>query len=59
MDIQEKIKKLRKEIELYSYYYYVEDNPKVEDYEYDALFKELQKQKKETDNFLSISFGGC
>ena len=47
MDIQEKIKKLRKEIELYSYYYYVEDNPKVEDYEYDALFKELQKLESE------------
>ena len=47
MDIQEKIKKLRKEIELYSYCYYVEDNPKVEDYEYDALFKELQKLEGE------------
>lgn len=47
MDIQEKIKKLRKEIELYSYYYYVEDNPKVEDYEYDALFRELQKLEGE------------
>ena len=47
MDIQDKIKKLRKEIELYSYYYYVEDNPKVEDYEYDALFRELQKLESE------------
>ena len=47
MDIQEKIKKLRKEIELYSYYYYVEDNPKIEDYQYDALFKELQKLENE------------
>lgn len=47
MDTQEKIEKLRKEIELYSYCYYVEDNPKVEDYEYDALFKELQKLESE------------
>ena len=47
MDTQEKIEKLRKEIELYSYCYYVEDNPKVEDYEYDALFKELQKLEGE------------
>ena len=47
MDVQEKIKKLRKEIELYSYYYYVEDNPKIEDYEYDALFRELQKLEDE------------
>ena len=42
MDIQEKIEKLRKEIELNSYLYYVEDNPKLEDYEYDKLFKELE-----------------
>lgn len=47
MDTQEKIEKLRKEIELYSYCYYVEDNPKVEDYEYDTLFKELQKLEGE------------
>ena len=47
MDVQEKIKKLRKEIELYSYCYYVEDNPKIEDYEYDALFRELQKLESE------------
>lgn len=43
MDIQEKIKKLRKEIEFNSYLYYVEDNPKLEDYEYDKLFRELQE----------------
>ncbi len=43
MDIQEKIEKLRKEIELNSYLYYVEDNPKLEDYEYDKLFKELEE----------------
>ena len=53
MDIQEKIKKLRKEIELYSYYYYVEDNPKVEDYEYDALFRELQKLESEHPEFIT------
>ncbi len=42
MDVQEKIKKLRKEIELNSYLYYVLDEPKLEDYEYDALFKKLE-----------------
>lgn len=47
MDIQEKIEKLRKEIELNSYLYYVEDNPKLEDYEYDKLFKELEALEKE------------
>ena len=53
MDIQEKIKKLRKEIEYYSYLYYVEDNPKVEDYEYDALFRELQKLEDEHPEFIT------
>lgn len=47
MDIQEKIEKLRKEIELNSYLYYVEDNPKLEDYEYDKLFRELETLEKE------------
>ncbi len=47
MDIQEKIEKLRKEIELNSYLYYVEDNPKLEDYEYDALFRELESLESE------------
>lgn len=42
MDIQEKIEKLRNEIELNSYLYYVEDTPKLEDYEYDKLFRELE-----------------
>ena len=41
MDVQEKIQKLRKEIEFNSYLYYVLDEPKLEDYEYDALFYEL------------------
>lgn len=47
MDTQEKIQKLRKEIEYYSYCYYVEDNSKIKDYEYDALFRELQALEKE------------
>ena len=47
MDIQEKIEKLRKEIELNSYLYYVEDNPKLEDYEYDKLFRELEALEAE------------
>lgn len=47
MDIQEKIEKLRKEIELNSYLYYVEDNPRLEDYEYDKLFRELEALEHE------------
>ena len=42
MDIQDRILKLRKLIELNSYKYYVEDNPELEDWEYDKLFRELK-----------------
>lgn len=47
MDVQEKIEKLRKEIELNSYLYYVLDEPKLEDYQYDELFHELERLEKE------------
>lgn len=47
MDVQEEIQKLRKEIELNSYLYYVLDEPKLEDYEYDELFHKLERLEKE------------
>ncbi len=47
MDIQEKINNLRKEINYHSRLYYVEDNPQIEDYQYDALFRELQALEAE------------
>ena len=47
MSVQEKIKNLRKEIDLNSYYYYVLDDPKIEDYEYDRMFRELEKLEEE------------
>ncbi len=53
MDIQEKIEKLRKEIELNSYLYYVEDNPKLEDYEYDKLFHELEALENERPDLIT------
>ena len=37
MDTQDRILKLRKTIELNAYKYYVEDNPILEDYEYDIF----------------------
>ena len=45
MDIQEKIANLRKTIELNAYKYYVEDNPILEDWEYDKLFRELKSTR--------------
>ena len=47
MDVQEKIEKLRKEIELNSYLYYVLDEPKLEDYQYDEMFHELERLEGE------------
>lgn len=43
MDVKEEILALRKQIELNSYKYYVEDNPELEDWEYDKLFRDLKK----------------
>ncbi len=42
MDIQDRIEYLRKTLEINSYKYYVEDNPELEDWEYDKLFRELK-----------------
>lgn len=47
MDIEKKIVdeiyNLRKQIELHSYKYYVEDAPELEDWEYDNLFRKLKE----------------
>ena len=53
MDVQEKIEKLRKEIELNSYLYYVLDEPKLEDYQYDEMFHELERLEKEHPEFIT------
>lgn len=44
---QEKINKLREQINYHDRKYYVENNPKISDYEYDHLFAELKKLEKE------------
>ncbi len=53
MDVQERIKKLRKLIELNSYKYYVEDNPELEDYEYDKLFYELKELEEKNPSLIT------
>lgn len=45
--ITKRIDELRKQLEKYSYAYYVEDNPLVPDAEYDRLFHELEQLEKE------------
>lgn len=50
MDINEakrKIEKLRKEINYHNYLYYVLDQPKISDSEYDQLFRELENLEKQ------------
>ena len=53
MDVQEKIANLRKTIEINSYKYYVEDNPELEDWEYDKLFRELKSLEEAHPEFIT------
>lgn len=43
MDILERINYLKDEINKHNYLYYVEENPVLSDFEYDEMFRELQK----------------
>ena len=53
MDIQDRILNLRKIIELNSYKYYVEDNPELEDWEYDKLFRELKELEEQNPSLIT------
>ena len=53
MDTQQKIEKLRKLIEIHSYKYYVEDNPELQDWEYDKLFKELKELEEQNPSLIT------
>lgn len=55
MDNLDKMKKLIKELNQYSYHYYVLDNPIISDKEYDILYDELVKIEKETQRILPDS----
>ena len=47
MEIIEKVKKLREEIEKHNYNYYVLDNPTIDDYDYDMMMRELKHLEAE------------
>ena len=51
--IEEKIKKLREDLNEYSYNYYVLDNPLISDFEYDNMYKELEALEKEYPLFIT------
>lgn len=51
--IQERIKTLRDNLNKYSYNYYVLDNPLISDFEYDNLYKELEKLEKDYPEYIT------
>ncbi len=51
--IQERINFLRKELNKYSYNYYVLDNPLISDFEYDKLYKELEELEKNNPELIT------
>lgn len=51
MSIKNKIKTLRQELEDHNYRYYVLDDPKISDYDFDMKMKELQQLEKEHPKF--------
>ena len=53
MDAQKKILSLIKQIEQHNIDYYVHDNPKISDSEYDKLLRELQQLEKQYPNLIS------
>ena len=46
-----KIDTLRKELHLHNYNYYVKSDPKLSDYQYDLMIKELQLLEKSFPQF--------
>ena len=53
MNIEEaknRIKKLTEEINYHNKLYYTDDNPEIEDYEYDKLFRELENLERDFPN---------
>ena len=55
MSVKEEIKKLREEIEYHNNLYYNEDNPAIEDYEYDKLTQRLRELEAEHPELITAS----
>ena len=52
-DIERKISELREKLNYHSHKYYVEDNPEVSDFEYDALYRQLEDLEKERPDLVT------
>ena len=53
--VLDQIYKLREQINLYNYQYYVLDEPSVPDAEYDRLFHTLKKLKQSIQNISAVT----
>lgn len=53
MNVADRIEFLRNEINRHNYLYYVEENPVLSDFEYDEMFRELQKLESENPLFIT------
>lgn len=53
MSILERINFLKNELNRHNYLYYVEENPSLSDFEYDEMFRELQKLEAENPLFIT------
>ena len=57
MDIkiaEERIKQLSEELKYHNKKYYIEDSPEIEDFQYDAMLRELEDLEKEFPQFLTV-----
>jgi len=54
-EIINRMRELEKEIRHHQYLYYIENRPKISDYEFDKLFQELQKLEAEYPHLASLN----
>lgn len=53
MSVENRINYLKDEINKHNYLYYVEENPVLSDFEYDEMFRELQKLESENPQLIT------
>ena len=52
-EAKKQIKKLREEINLHNYKYYIKNNPVISDYEFDQLLKKLEQLESEFPDLIT------
>lgn len=53
VDIEKRIEELKEIINYHSYKYYVEDTPEISDFEYDQLYRELEKLEEKRPDLVT------